>query len=52
MKLTLVILGAAMIGFQIPEIAAYFSSKFNRVEIILNLWWAAALAMLAAGMML
>jgi hypothetical protein len=52
MKLSLVILGAAMIGFQIPEFLVYFGNKATHVKWELNLWWASACAMLAAGLML
>lgn len=50
MKFTLIILGAAMIGFQIPEAFAAFGKI--RVPMIMNIWWGAAFAMVAAGIVL
>ena len=45
-----IITGAAMIGFQLPEAFAAFGKV--RVATIMNIWWATACALIAAGLVL
>ncbi len=46
----MVIIGMAMIGFQIPEAFAAFGKM--KVALIMNVWWAAAFALVTGGIVL
>lgn len=46
----LLIIGAGMIGFQIPEAFAAFGKM--PVALIMNIWWAVGCALIAAGLVL
>ena len=50
MKLTLIILGASMLGFLLAEVVGAFAKV--RIPFIHNVWWAASLGVLAAGIAL
>ena len=45
-----IIIGAAMLGFQVPETFAAFGKV--KVALIMNLWWAIGCAFIAAGLVL
>ena len=50
MKQVLIVIGSAMIGFQIPEAIGAISKV--RIPFLNNMWWALGCALLAAGMVL